>query len=120
MLSGLRTCIYLVADLDRAKAWYTDLLGFGPYFDEAFYVGFNVGGYELGLQPTEADTGKSPSVLTYWAVDDIQASYERLLAAGATAHEAPQPVGGDIWVASVFDPFGNVVGIIVNPAFRLS
>ncbi len=119
MFSGLRTCIYLVSDLDRAKAWYTELLGFGPYFDEPFYVGYNVGGYELGLQPTDSDAGKSPSVLTYWAVDDIQAAYQRLLAAGAKPHDPPQNVGGEIWVASVYDPFGNVVGLIVNPEFRL-
>ena len=48
---GLRTAIYWVADIEAAKAWYTKVLGIEPYFDEPFYVGFNVGGYELGLQP---------------------------------------------------------------------
>ena len=51
MLQGLRTVIYHVADLDRAKAWYADVIGSAPYFDQPFYVGFNVGGFELGLDP---------------------------------------------------------------------
>ena len=57
MLQGLRTVVHTVAALDRAKAWYTDMLGQGPYFDQPFYVGFNVGGYELGLMPAEAEGG---------------------------------------------------------------
>ena len=51
MLNGLRSQIFQVADLGAAKAWYTGMLGTPPYFDEPFYVGFNVGGYELGLLP---------------------------------------------------------------------
>ena len=41
---GLRTAIYAVADVPRAKAWYAEVLERAPYFDEEFYVGFNVGG----------------------------------------------------------------------------
>ncbi len=87
MLHGLRTAIYHVADpgsspgqaLDRAKAWYTDILGFGPYFDEPFYVGFNVGGFELGLVPAEDGTAAGPGGVTvYWGVDDADAAFARL------------------------------------------
>ena len=64
-LEGLRTVIYPAPDLDRAKAWWTDFLGHGPYFDEPFYVGYEVAGYELGLLPTaDPDDG----ALTYWGV----------------------------------------------------
>lgn len=42
---GLRTVIYPAADLEAAKHWYTQALGFPPYFDQPFYVGFQVGGY---------------------------------------------------------------------------
>ena len=48
---GLRTALYRVTDLDKAKEWYRAVLGIDPYFDEPFYVGFNVGGFELGLDP---------------------------------------------------------------------
>ncbi len=116
---GLRTCIYKVEDLPKAKAWYTKVFGVSPYFDEPFYVGFNVAGYELGLQPGETAGPKSDSVLTYWGVDDVQAMFEYFLSAGATAHEQPQDVGGDIVVAAVKDPWGNVIGIIRNPGFSL-
>lgn len=53
MLQGLRTVIYHVNDLAAATAFYTNVVGAPPYFNEPFYVGFKVGGYELGLLPGE-------------------------------------------------------------------
>jgi catechol 2,3-dioxygenase-like lactoylglutathione lyase family enzyme len=61
MFLGLRTVIYPAPDLAASKAWYTALLGVEPYFDEPFYVGFDVGGYELGLNPD------NEVAETYWA-----------------------------------------------------
>ncbi len=117
---GLRTCGIHVPDLAAAKAWYTTILGQGPYFDEPFYVGFNVGGYELGLQPKENDLPSAGSVLVYWGVDDIEAAYARLLGLGATSSFGPADVGDDIQVAAVLDPWGNPFGIIRNPHFKAS
>ena len=114
---GLRTTIYKVPDLQKAKAWYTSAFGTKPYFDEPFYVGFNVGGYELGLQPGTTTGGDG--VVAYWGVDDARVMYDQLLSLGATAHEPPQEVGGNIVVASVKDPWNNVIGIIYNPGFSL-
>lgn len=51
MFQGLRTAVYGVSDLQKAKEWFTMVTGIKPYFDEPFYVGFNIGGYELGLDP---------------------------------------------------------------------
>ena len=48
---GLRTAIYQAPDLTRVKSWYSKILGIELYCDQPFYVGFNVGGYELGLDP---------------------------------------------------------------------
>ena len=113
---GLRTCIFRVGHrLDEARAWYTKVLGFGPYFDEPFYVGFNVGGFELGLLPdaTPGTTGPQP----LWGVADANAALERLLALGAQPLEAVAEVGGGIKVAAVVDPFGNRLGLIENPLF---
>ena len=125
---GLRTCIYRVPDLPAAAEWYSNALGIKPYFNEAFYVGFNVGGYELGLHPlsdealapasAEASAGKNENIETYWGVQDIQATFTQLLAAGATAHEPPNNVGGEIWVAMLKDPWENIIGIIQNPEFK--
>ena len=116
---GLRTCIYRVADIAKAKAWYTEVFGTEPYFDEPFYVGFNIAGYELGLQPEENAGEKGESVLTYWGVADVETTHQRLLQLGATAHEAPAEVGGGIVVATVKDPWNNILGIIHNPHFKL-
>lgn len=117
MFEGLRTVVYHVHDLQAAKAWYTQVLGQPPYFDEPFYVGFNVGGYELGLHPAEA--GVPASSVTYWGVEDIEATYARLLELGATARSPVMDVGDGIMVADVVDAAGNVVGIIRNPHFSL-
>src|SRR4051812_9058709 len=114
MFQGLRTVVYQVADLERAKAWYTELLDTPPYFDEPFYMGYNVRGYELGLHPVDTPIVSGTSVVTYWGVEDIDATYARLLELGATAHAPITDVGSGIKVADVIDPFGNIVGIIYN------
>ena len=115
---GLRTTIYRVNDIDKAKQWYAAAFGVQPYFDEPFYVGFNIGGYELGLQPEEGAIIRGENVITYWGVEDIHAVYEAFLAVGATTHEAPTNVGGELVVATVKDPWENLIGLIYNPEFR--
>lgn len=116
---GLRTLGVKVPDLAAAKAWYTDVLGVAPYFDEPFYVGFSVAGYELGLQPMDGP-GPAPAhnTVTYWGVADVHTVYQQLLSKGATALEEPMDVGGNIVVAAVTDPWGNAFGIIFNPHFK--
>ncbi|GAB4020350.1 VOC family protein [Spirosoma koreense] len=114
---GLRTVIYAAPNLIQAKEWYTKALGFAPYFDEPFYVGFTVGGYELGLDPNIPIA--EGSTLAYWGVPDIVVGQQRLLTLGATLHAEVQDVGGGIKVAAVRDPFGNVLGLIENPHFSL-
>lgn len=114
---GLRTLIYKVPDLAKAKQWYTKVLAIKPYFDEVFYVGFNVGGYELGLVPDESNTGQIEAT-TYWGVDNVQKVFKDLVASGAASYEEPHDVGGDIVVATVKDPWGNPFGIIYNPHFK--
>ena len=121
MFLGLRTVAYRVDDLDAAKTWYSEALGIAPYFDEPYYVGFNVGGFELGLHPPEEDAPVGIGGATvYWGVDDIEVAVERLLALGATLHGEIQDVGEGILVASVVDPFGNLLGVIRNPHFRIT
>jgi predicted enzyme related to lactoylglutathione lyase len=119
MFQGLRTVIYRAHDLEKAKAWYASVLGKPPYFAEPFYVGFSVGGFELGLDPDAADLAAGAGPLAYWGVADADAALARLLELGAKPHRAVQDVGEGIRVASVVDPFGNVVGIIENPHFEL-
>lgn len=120
MFQGLRTTIYVVDDLDRAKAWYSEALQASPYFDEPYYVGFNVGGFELGLLPSEDDSKPGAGgTLTYWGVPDIEAAVARLVELGARTHHPIQEVGDDVKTATVLDPFGNMLGVIENPHFQL-
>jgi predicted enzyme related to lactoylglutathione lyase len=116
-LLGLRTTIYRVPDIEAAKTWYSRVFEIPPYFDEPFYVGFNIAGYELGLMPEDGFTAKAENVLTYWGVDDIHGEYNRFLDAGATSLGEPVAVGGEIVTAELKDPWGNVIGLIYNPDF---
>lgn len=115
MIRGLRTVIYPVTDLAEGKRWYSHVLGRQPYFDEVFYVGFNVGGFELGLIPDGVPCSDGP--LAYWGVEDIIEEMKRLVQLGAEIHDPIKDVGGEIQVAAVRDPFGNVFGLIRNPHF---
>ncbi len=112
-LRSLRTCIYQVYDLALAKEFYSQALGKDPYFDEPYYVGFEVDGHELGLDP---DVSKRPpggsGVIGYWRVEDINAAWQHLTTIGATSIELPHSVGVDLQVSIVADPFGNYIGLI--------
>ena len=120
MIKGLATVIYHVRDIDRAKAWYAAAFQQAPYFDQPFYVGFNIGGYELGLDPNPEGTPPGPGgAVAYWRVDRIDDAIRQFVAAGGTLLRAAEDVGEGIKVASVGDPFGNVIGLIENPHFSL-
>ncbi len=112
-LRSLRTCIYQVYDLALAKEFYSQALGKDPYFDEPFYVGFEVDGHELGLDP---DVSRRPpggsGVIGYWRVEDINAAWQHLTTIGATSIELPHSVGVDLQVSILADPFGNYIGLI--------
>jgi predicted enzyme related to lactoylglutathione lyase len=121
MFLGLRTVKYEVQDIAKAKDWYSKVFGVQPYFDQpAYYVGYNIGGYELGLVPEpKASVKRDAAGVAYWGVEDIRAAYKRLLDLGATSVSDVQDVGGGILVAELRDPFGNVLGIIYNPHFKV-
>jgi predicted enzyme related to lactoylglutathione lyase len=122
MFLGLRTVKYDVADIAAAKAWYTKVFGVEPYFDQPeYYVGYNIGGFELGLTPEPgAGAKRQPAGVAYWGVEDVAVAYKKLLEQGATSVSEPQDVGGGIIVAEVRDPFGNIIGVIYNPHFKVS
>lgn len=117
MIQGLRTACYPTPDLARGKEWYRQVLEKDPYFDEPFYVGFSVGGFELGLIP-DGEPGVTGSRI-YWGVANAETELARLISLGGLVHEPVHDVGGGIKVGSVRDPFGNVFGIIENPHFDL-
>lgn len=115
MILGLRTAKYPAPDLAKGKAWYARVFEREPYFDEPFYVGFSIGGFELGLVPDEVPATHGQQAL--WGVADIAAEVARLRALGITSIGEITDVGGGIKVVDVTDPFGNVLGLIENPHF---
>jgi predicted enzyme related to lactoylglutathione lyase len=117
---GLRTAIYHAPDISKAKSWYSKVLGIEPSFVQPFYVGFNVSGFELGLDPDKSSTpGGNAGVIVYWGVPRLEAALEHLVSHGATRRGEIQDVGGGIKLATVFDPFGNILGVIENPQFSI-
>ena len=113
-LLGLRTVIYPVVDLTVATAWWTRLLGVAPYFDQPFYVGFAVAGYELGLLP---DSNPADGALTYWGVDSVPDAMAAAVEVGAVEHTAAAEVGDGIVTGTVLTATGSIVGFIHNPHF---
>lgn len=116
MFQTLRTAILHVPDIAAAKEWYAKATGIAPYFDAPFYVGFDLGGTELGLDPdpTAGAAGRGGTT-AYWRVRRVDDALAHLLSIGGVASGAVREVGGGIRVASVRDPFGNVIGIIEIP-----
>jgi hypothetical protein len=114
-LLGLRSVIYPAPELTAATEWWSELLGVRPYFEEPFYVGFEVGGYELGLLPS-ADPADGAQTL--WGVDDVAAAMARAVALGAIEHGPATDVGDGIVTGSVRTPGGVILGFIYNPHFH--
>ncbi|SKA41250.1 hypothetical protein SAMN04488128_105380 [Chitinophaga eiseniae] len=127
VLRGMATLTFYAADHAAAKKWYSEFLGITPYFDMPGYFEFRLGDYqhELGVIDSQyappgrsADTG---GAVTYWHVDDIKATLDRLIALGATVFE---PItqrgqeGSGFATAAVTDPFGNIIGIMTNPHYQ--
>ncbi len=114
VLRGLRSAQFRVEDMTGAKEWYANLFDIEPYFDEPFYVGFEVMGYEFGLMPGEAS---EHGALFLWATEDPKGFIDRAVALGATEKMEPQDTGDGIVVGTFIDPFGNEFGVIRNPHF---
>ena len=106
-------------DLARATAFYTDLLGAPPVasFDPPGLVFFDLDGQRLLLERG------APTALLYLLVDDIEATVERLRAAGTPVESEPHvifthhndtlgPAGTDEVQAFVRDSEGNLVGLV--------
>ncbi|HEY4398843.1 MAG TPA: VOC family protein [Acidimicrobiia bacterium] len=114
MASGLESIIYPVKDLAAAKQLFSTILGVEPYADEAYYVGFKVGGQDVGLDPNGHARGMTGPV-PYWRVDDINKSLAALTEIGAETQQPVNDVGGGRLIATVRDADGNPVGLLQDP-----
>jgi predicted enzyme related to lactoylglutathione lyase len=112
MFKKLRTVVYHVSDIEAAKQWYIKALGMKPYFDEPFYVGFDINGCELGLDADIPGPTIGNHTISFWSVDDAEKVAEKLISLGGKSIQHRTNVGGPIFVAIVEDPFGNHIGMI--------
>ena len=120
-MSGLRTVVYKVPNLVEAKEWYSKAFKTKPYFDQPYYAGFNIGGYELGLMPYEAEEViHGNASVAYWAVENVDEILQQLTEIGAVIEDEPMDVGDGVIVASVKDPWNNIIGVIFNPYFKIN
>jgi predicted enzyme related to lactoylglutathione lyase len=103
----IRSLVVPVSDLGAAKAVYTTLLG-TPHTDQPYYVGYNVEGFEVGLNP-QGDTDEGP--VAFADVDDVDPTRESLLAAGATERTAPREVAPGVRICVLADTDGNPFGL---------
>jgi predicted enzyme related to lactoylglutathione lyase len=123
-LRGVATVRLSAADLEAATRWYAEVLGVEAYFQRPGYVEFRFGDDQVELGIVDQAhlghigghaRGEAPAgVVVYFAVDDVEAALARLVALGARAHEPVRQFGEGFVAGSVVDPFGNVIGLMVN------
>ena len=112
-----------VEDLERASAFYADLLEAPPAatYDPPGLVFFDVDGVRLMLE------GNAPAAMLYLSVQDMDATLDRLRANGVVVESEPHvifshaddtlgPAGTDEWQAFIRDSEGNLVGLVQQKA----
>lgn len=111
---GIGLFVFPVTDVARAKKLYTAMLGVEPYADAPYYVGYKVGDQEVGLDPHGHSQGMTGPV-GYLDVEDIRASIQTFVDAGAQVQQDVKDVGGGKLIATVKDADGNVMGLAQSP-----
>src|SRR5689334_22536252 len=106
MSPAIRSLVIPVTDLGAAKAVYTALLG-APHTDQSYYVGYNINGFEVALNPA----GERGGPVAFVDVEDLDATREHLLAAGATERDAPRQVAPEARICVLADADGNPIGL---------
>jgi catechol 2,3-dioxygenase-like lactoylglutathione lyase family enzyme len=102
----------MVQDIERALRFYRDVLGFTLQDEQEDWVVFNEG-VSLGLSPEPAAELNVAfnAVMVTLVVDDVQASYQELIAKGVAFFIAPQTDGG-MTFATLRDSEGNLVQLL--------
>lgn len=106
----------VVRDLERAKAFYRDLLGLRHLFDAPPGLSFfQCGEVRLMLTPPEGPETAGISIV-YYDVADIEAAHRALADAGVAFEADPHCIAQlgekDLWLAICRDPDGNMVGLM--------
>jgi predicted enzyme related to lactoylglutathione lyase len=114
-LGSVMQILVPVTDVDRAAAFYEDVLGLPLLFKYPGNAFFDADGVRIYLAKP-AEPGVDGAATIYFRVDDVTAVFERLVARGATIREQPEiahrDASYDLWLAFVQDPDGNNIGLM--------
>ena len=118
-LSRIKQIAIPVHSVDNAKAFYRDTLGMRHLFDAPPALSFfDCGGVQLMLAGPEAQgkDGDQQHPVLFYDVSDIKKTHAWIKSSGAKSLEEPRVVmrsnGREIWISSVSDGQGNVVGLM--------
>jgi predicted enzyme related to lactoylglutathione lyase len=104
-----------VTDLDRAVAFYRDVLGLPLLFRFPGNAFFDADGVRLYLA-TPTEPGYTGPATIYFRVADVTATLALLEGRGAAVRERPEiahrDAAYDLWLAFVSDPEGNNIGLM--------
>lgn len=117
-VSGIGQIAVNVRDLDRAVAFYRDVLGLRFLFAAPGLAFFDCGGVRLMLSHPEAPEFDHPSSVLYYRVGDIAGAHEALVARGVQFRDAPHKIADmpdhELWMAFLEDGEGNVLALMAE------
>ena len=103
-------------DVDRATAFYRDVLGLQHLFRAGQLSFFDCGGVRLMLDKAEKPEFDHPSSILYFQVADIHAAFQRLKSGGAKFEDEPHLIARmpkyDLWMTFFRDPENNVLALM--------
>ena len=107
-------------DVDRATAFYRDVLGLRHLFRAGQLSFFDCGGVRLMLDRPERPEFDHPGSILYFLVEDIQAAFQRLKAAGTKFEDEPHFLARmpdhDLWMTFFRDTEGNLLALMSEVA----
>ncbi len=115
-LSQIGQIAIIAKDVDRATAFYRDVLGLKHLFSMPSLAFFDAGGVRLMLGPASSERFDHASSILYFKVADIQAAHEVLQSRGATFESAPHLIARlpdhDLWMAFLQDSEENMLALM--------
>lgn len=105
-----------VHDLDKAIAFYRDVLGLQFLFHVPGLAFFQCGEVRLMLSNPGKPEFDHPASTLYYKVPDINAAYAKLKAQAVRLIDEPHLIAKmpdhDLWMFFCYDPDGNTVGLM--------
>ena len=117
MLDSIGQIAILVQNMDRARAFYRDVLGLQHLFDAGPTLSFfQCGTVRLMLSPPSAPEFDHHSSIVYYRVADLAATHAALIAKGVPFEAGPHLVARtpthELWMAFLRDSEGNLLALM--------